>query len=615
MGTRAHDDQVVDDRRAEVVGSPVHRAVWDASVPMELFESRPLEVPSSVQAIMDRSLAVVRAARDAGSLYGPDGMVADDLRSALAVAGYWGLRIPAAHGGAGASFSQTVAFVAELAVVDPYVAGMMSTHAFLGPGETVQAFGTEAQQRRLLPALSRGDRLGAFAVTEPGSSADWSALTTTARRTPDGLRLTGEKLFITNAGTGRTIGLLCWLDGRHEFLVVEAPDVESTRFRVVTYPMHAPGHVANTGLVFDDLPVPDDAVLQPAHGDGRAIAYHALNRGRVGVSAFAAGGLRTIAGSLVPWVQQRTTFGVAIAERELVQRRLGQLAGSIATCDALLAWCGELLDQGHRGELEAVATKVVASELLLDATLGVLLRTQGARSFLGGTLFADRVHDLVAPTIYEGENDLLTIGAFHALQRDHIRRYLDPLATARRGDGRTATERVRATASAGLPYARWLATRAAAQATTRAQHPFGAPAGLEALADVALAHLRRVGLDISGALRRHGAGMDERQTDALELARRAQLATAMLVVSRWAARQEDPAAVLAGRCGAASLDQRLAGRRPTEGERHDVVELGALMAHDECSLVTADVARPPVPLAGPLLVAVSDLETLRSSST
>jgi alkylation response protein AidB-like acyl-CoA dehydrogenase/antitoxin component of RelBE/YafQ-DinJ toxin-antitoxin module len=570
------------EQRWKVESSPVHQSIWRHGG-VEAFDSSDPDVPGSIRAVMERSLAAVRRHKQAGTRYGPDGIIASELVADLADAGYWGLRASPTYGGAGANIGALAQFITEMAVLDPWVAGMMSIHACIGPVGPLEAFGSADQKARLLRPLAAGQRLGAFAVTEPGTSTDWGAIRTVARPEGDWLFVSGEKLFITNAGPGRTIGTLCLINGRHEMLLIELPEREDEHFRTVTYGLKAPAHIKNVGLVFDNLPVPAANVLRPSHGDGRSVAYHALNHGRVAVCANAAAQLRIIAGSLIPWVQQRQTFGAPIGSRELVQRRLGWLAGRIVACDAMTAWAARLLDEGYRGELECVTAKVFGSETAKEACVDVLLKTHGGRAFLDGNPFSDWVFDILAPTVYEGENEVLTLGYFHALAREHGEHYLAPIATVltdRPHEGalghRPSASDLLAAGSHAASYAAWLVSEEVRHAIGRFQHRLSAdPAQLSGVAHELLAAMA---LEISAALRHFGAAIAHRQALAFDLARRAQLATVMLVVSRYAARQQDPLVRQAGVCAALDLGTRLTDSRPTGQMYHLVTELGRAVA-------------------------------------
>ena len=577
--------------RMELEESPVFRAVWEDTVPHELFTVDRAPMSRAVRERLDRSIDVVRRRRAAGTLYDGRGIVSEDTMRELAIAGYWGLRFDPRFGGAGASFAMLAEAITEMMLADPWIAGLASMQAALGPGSSLIDFGSPQQQERLLPPLARGERFGAFALTEPRASSDWSRLITTARRDGDRLLVTGEKVFITNAAPGRTISLLCWLDGRLELLVFELPWRESERFEIIDYRLRSPLHAANAGLRFRELPVPADSVLVSPSGDGRALAFRALNHGRVAVSATVAGMLRRIAGSVLPWVQQRETFGAPIATRELVQRRLGRLAARIVGCDALVAWAAALLDNGYRGELECITAKVFTTEALTQAVVGILLKTHGGRAFLDGNLFADHVHDLLAPAIYEGENELITLGFFSRLAQRHAAQYLAPIrdATHGAGFGRVDLRSPRQLWAARRPlasYVAWLVERKARQLGPLAVH-----ADLDRLAELAGHLLRDAGTEIS-RLARHPHAV-ERQAMAHEVAVRVQRATAMLVVAHHAARANDPIVQLAGRCMAMELGYELVGTRPPPHYYASLVELGEHVARDGFTPI-ANVERAPI---------------------
>lgn len=156
----------------QAVASPVYRATSEVDPPLDMFDSVELLPSAASAAAMERSLAVARRYVAAGTVYDGEGMVAPDVVADLAEAGYWGLRAPAEHGGSGASLGVWAPFVATMATVDPWVAGLSSPHAALGPVNLIGRFGDDEQKQRLLPPLARGERLGAFAVTEPGTASD-----------------------------------------------------------------------------------------------------------------------------------------------------------------------------------------------------------------------------------------------------------------------------------------------------------------------------------------------------------------------------------------------------------------------------------------------------------
>ncbi|MCA9125316.1 MAG: acyl-CoA/acyl-ACP dehydrogenase, partial [Planctomycetales bacterium] len=401
------DDQVetLFSPQFQTVNSPAHRVVWDRGIPIELFQSSEPETPSDVKKVMDDSVAVVDRHRDAGTLMNEDRKISEAVLGDLAEVGYWGLLVGKEHGGTGAPFRNFARFLTRMAMSDPTVAGLASVHGCIGAVDPVRTFGTDEQKQRFLPDLASGRRLSAFALTEPGAGSDLTALKTTAKLQGDEYIVDGEKLFITNVVPGRTIGLVCLIDGRPAVLICDLPHEENDQFQLRKYGLHALKHTYNRGIIFNGFRVPANNLLQPVKGSGLTIAYHGLNLGRVALCANAAGTMRLMMASMIPWAKFRKTYGEAISQRELVQRRLGRMAGMIVACDALVAWCSGLIDEGYRGEMECIVAKIFGSEAQKEAAVELFMKTHGGRSFLAGHMFGDNVHEYLAPCIYEGEGE------------------------------------------------------------------------------------------------------------------------------------------------------------------------------------------------------------------
>ena len=272
-------------------------------------------------------------------------------------------------------------------------------------------------------------------MTEPCAGSDLTALRTTARLDGDDYVVDGEKLFITNACRGRTIGLVCRIEDRPAVLIVDLPDHENDQFQLVPYGLFALKRLHNHGLKFSGFRVPRENLLQPAQGDGLTIAYHGLNLGRVALCATAAGSMRVMLANLLPWARFRRTYGAAIVSRELVLRRIGRLAALIVGCDALVDWCSWLLDQGYRGELECIVAKIFGSESQKEAAIELFMKTHGGRAFLRGHLFGENVHEYLAPCIYEGEGEMLGMAFFKSLIKEHGKTFFEPVGRALQAAG------------------------------------------------------------------------------------------------------------------------------------------------------------------------------------
>src|SRR5207248_4191285 len=180
-------------------------------------------------------LAIVRGHRAAGTLYDERGKVAGSVLDELGTAAYWGMLIDPRYGGQGAPFARFTHFLTRVATQDPMVAGLASVHGCIGAVDPVRTFGSPEQKQRFLPRLASGESLSGFALTEPGAGSDLTALRTTAVPAGDAFEVSGEKLFITNAIPGRTIGLVVMLEGKPAVLVADLPPTETEQFQVVPY--------------------------------------------------------------------------------------------------------------------------------------------------------------------------------------------------------------------------------------------------------------------------------------------------------------------------------------------------------------------------------------------
>ena len=153
-----------------------------------------------------------------------------------------------------------------MATIDPTVAGLASVHGCIGAVDPVRTFGTPEQKRRYLPKLASGERLSGFALTEPGAGSDLTALRTRAELDGDEYVVNGEKLFITNAIPGRTIGLVCLIEDKPAVLIADLPDHEDEHFQIVKYGLYALKHSYNNGLRFRDFRVPAENLPERRQG-------------------------------------------------------------------------------------------------------------------------------------------------------------------------------------------------------------------------------------------------------------------------------------------------------------------------------------------------------------
>lgn len=552
----------------KTINSPVHRAVWDREIPIELFNSEAPNPNAGCLNSMKKCLETARQHKQAGNLYdSKTGKLSQSLIDGLAQAGYWGMLIDPKYGGQGASISHFMHFLSQMASIDPSTGGIASVHGCIGAVDPVSTFGTEDQKKRILPKLANGQALSGFALTEPCAGSDLTALRTTAVLKGDQYILNGEKLFITNAIPGRTVGVVCLVEGKPAAIIAELPKTETENFKVVPYGIHALRRLHNNGLLFKDFAVPKENLLTTPMGDGLTVAYHGLNLGRLALCATASGSMKVMLANMLPWAHFRDTYGQAIERRELVKRRIARAAALICGADALVAWGSWLLDKGYRGELECIIAKIFGSEAQKEVAIELFMKTHGGRSFLEGHLFGDNVHDFLAPCIYEGEGEMLGMAFFKALAKNHGSTYFEPVGHGLQRAGIKSFNPMNPAHAWALrnelvPYSFWyLGTMMAGPdkkelgfVNNKLQHHV----------EYAIDALSNSPLELSTAMVKHQLKLPDRQCRIADMSQRIQDIITILVTSLWANRQQSEVCVAAADILCQDLTRKLEGERPSD---------------------------------------------------
>ncbi|UUO05579.1 acyl-CoA/acyl-ACP dehydrogenase [Blastopirellula sp. J2-11] len=567
----------------QTVNSPAHRVVWDRGFDIDLFLPKPEETPAEIRKVMDDSIAVVNRFKAEGKLHNEEGKITAEVMDALGAAGYWGLLVDKKYGGSGTPFRSFAPFLTRMAMADPTIAGLASVHGCIGAVDPVGTFGDEAQKQRWLPKLASGERLSAFALTEPCAGSDLTALRTTALLQGDHYVVNGEKLFITNITPGRTIGLVCLIENKPAVLVVDLPDEENENFQLRKYGLWALKHTYNRGIIFKDFLVPKENLLEPIKGNGLTIAYHGLNLGRISLCANAAGTMRLMMGSMIPWAKFRETYGEPIARRELVCRRLGRMAGLIVAADALVAWCSTLIDSGYRGEMECIIAKIFGSEAQKEAAIELYMKTHGGRSFLHGHMFGDNVHEYLAPCIYEGEGEMLGMAFFKSLVKQHGTKYFEAVGKALAAAGIKKPNPLNpahawALKGAVAPYAGWL-MKEYVTPKPRPHYP-EMPSDLKAHAQFASEGLQAMPLTISGVMRKHQLKLADRQCRMSLLSGQVQKLITILCTSLYAAQQENEMVRTAADIICRDLTNEILNKPVSDRHFRRVTALGSAIAEN-----------------------------------
>jgi alkylation response protein AidB-like acyl-CoA dehydrogenase len=551
----------------KTVNSPIHKAVWE-KVPLELFACKLPSKDASCLQSMERCLDSIRSHVEKGTIYGANGKVSQQHLDDLAKSGYWGMLIDTKYGGQGASIQHFMNFLTRVASIDPTTAGLASVHGCIGAVDPVSSFGTDEQKKKYLPELASGRQLSGFALTEPGAGSDLTALKTTAVLDGDHYVVNGEKLFITNAIPGRTVGLVCLVDGKPAALVAELPKEENENFQIVNYGLYALKRAFNNGLKFKNFKVPKENLLKPKVGDGLTVAYHGLNLGRLALCATAAGSMRLMLANILPWAKYRKTYGQTIETRELVKRRVARTAALIVGADALINWGSWLLDLGYRGELECIIAKIFGSEAQKEVAIEYFMKTHGGRSFLHGHMFGDNVHDFLAPCIYEGEGEMLGMAFFKSLAKAHGSQFFEPVGKALEREkiknfNPMNPAHVFALRNELVPYAFWRAGKELAGASS-IPGGFRVHQKMRAHVEFALHELAESPIELSHAMVTHQLRLADRQCRIADMSQRVQDLITIIVTALYAQQLDDEVMLDAADILCQDLQRKLTGERPSD---------------------------------------------------
>ncbi len=556
---------------------PIYKAIWESDNRVDGFRPSALAAEVTSDPRWQAMLETVRSHRRNKTLRDANGKLSQTVLDELAAGGYFGQAIPAEHGGVGLKFVEFIARLRQMASLDPTTAGVLAVHSCIGAAGQLINFGNSEQKARWLPELASGKRIGCFAITEAGAGSDLTALRTKFEQRDGKWSVSGEKIFITNAEHSRLCALVGLRDGKSSMAIVELPTSDTAEFQVVRYGLHALRHTWNNGLRFQEFAIPDNAFLSADARDGVAMAYHGLNRGRTALCANAGGSLRIVLAATIPWVLKRRTYGKSLAERELVRKRLARLAALIVGCDAISHWSASCITAGIAGELEGVVAKSFGADALAEGAIDIGLRTHGGRSFLHGHWIGDHLPDYFAPSIYEGERDILALAFFRTLAKDHAREFFEPI-TRRAAEGKdqkfswTNPSALWSLRDVLLPYGKWLARRTWEWLVPKPIGIHDAP--WTTLVVQGLQGLHGEGLKLSALLRKHGARLADRQCSLVDWSIRVQRYTTAVVAALHGQASQSEIVRRAAEVLAFDALREASGKRPTDSDFRRYNQLG-----------------------------------------
>ncbi len=320
--------------------------------------------------------------------------------------GIMGIPYPKEYGGAGLDVMSYAIAVEELSRVDGGTGVILSAHTSLGT-YPISAYGTEEQKQKYLIPLAKGEKLGAFGLTEENAGSDAGGTETTAVLDGDNYILNGEKIFITNAGkadiyivfaiTTPDIGIR----GISAFIVEK--DTEGFSFGK-HYDKMGIRSSATAELIFNDVKVPKENLLGNER-DGFKIAMATLDGGRIGIAAQALGIAQGAYENALEYSKERIQFGKPICQQQIISFKLADMATKLRAARLLIYSAAELKENHESYSMEAAMAKQYASDVCLEI-VNDALQIFGGNGYLKGMEVERAYRDAKICTIYEGTNEI-----------------------------------------------------------------------------------------------------------------------------------------------------------------------------------------------------------------
>jgi alkylation response protein AidB-like acyl-CoA dehydrogenase len=370
--------------------------------------------------LTEQQRAVVNLARDfAASEIAPHAARWDresyfdrSVAEKLGALGFLGMMIPEEWDGLGLDTLTYLMALEEIAVADASTAVLMSVHNSL-PTQMLLNFGTDEQRERFLRPMARGEKIGAFALSEPEAGSDASSLTCKAERDGDDWILTGTKSWVTTGSEADVIIVIARstpLRDTHKSRAISAfivtPDLPGFHVGKKEDKMGLRAS-PTVQLNLDGMRVPG-ANLLGEEGQGFVYAMRSLDHGRLGIAAQAIGIARAALEHSLDYAAQRMQFGRPIRDFQAIQFKVADMGARISSARALLHATATAKDRGESTTLYGSMSKLLASETAMWVT-------QQAVQIFGGYGYVKDYpverffRDAKVTEIYEGTSEVQRI--------------------------------------------------------------------------------------------------------------------------------------------------------------------------------------------------------------
>src|SRR5215475_11091982 len=329
-----------------------------------------------------------------------------EIMPSLAGLGLLGIQFPEQYGGAGMSAVDYCICIEELARVDPGVALSIAAHNGLCSAH-INFFGTPEQKQTYLAPLARGEKVGAWGLTESTSGSDAAGMRTTATKAGACWVLNGAKTFITHGRVGHVMVVMAVTDraagtkGISAFIVEHGTPGMSAGKKEDKLGMRA----SDTSEVrFENCRIPADQLLGE-EGQGFVHTMQVLDAGRIGIAALAVGLAQGAYEAALAYAKERKAFGKTISQFQAIQWKLADSATRIEAARLLTYRAAYFKDRGGRTSLESSMAKLYASETAVRVSEDCV-QIHGGYGFIKDYPAEKYFRDVKLTTIGEGTSEI-----------------------------------------------------------------------------------------------------------------------------------------------------------------------------------------------------------------
>ena len=324
----------------------------------------------------------------------------------LARYGFMGIPFPKEYGGQGADVLAYTMAVEELSKVCATTGVIVSAHTSLCAAP-IYEYGTEEQKRKYLTPLAKGEKLGAFGLTEPNAGTDAAGQQTVAVLEGDHYILNGSKIFITNAGYADTYIIMAMTDKSKGTRGISAFIVESDYEGFSVGKKEAKMGIKGSStceLIFKDVKVPKENLIGK-EGHGFKIAMKTLDGGRIGIASQALGIAQGAIDETVKYVKERKQFGRSIAKFQNTQFQLADMQTKTDAARLLVYRAARSKDAKAPYSVDAAMAKLYAAEVAMDVTTKAV-QLHGGYGYTREYPVERMMRDAKITEIYEGTSEV-----------------------------------------------------------------------------------------------------------------------------------------------------------------------------------------------------------------